>query len=311
MYITAEIVFTILVLTIVVILSFMRRRPAMPKESFANFVGTKPVLWWVVDDDINARQWLDFGGRNTRECNRGYLTVALDAVRKTQGDEFDIRPLYGRKAVIDILPNANIAAQQLPASLWRHYVAANLLDTYGGLVMDANSTLCIGPSFTSHVKNVDAAVFGITRDEPIVSPTFALAPGPSPYVTWSRRPKHPAWTYAASVWNTLVATGPQAWSSAEARRTYMTVFVTQKTSYGIQVLRTAEGSRKSDGRLLELEDLFGRAHTSMISFAPDTVYVAYDGDALLRNYEFNWFLRLSPDQIKSSNSVWAKLAGFY
>ena len=41
---------------------------------------TRPTLWWFVDDETNGRHWWDFGARNSREPNRGYLQVALEAL---------------------------------------------------------------------------------------------------------------------------------------------------------------------------------------------------------------------------------------
>ena len=298
-------------LLIVVVLALNRRKPAVPEE-FINLPGFKPTLWWFVDDENNARSWLDFGGRNTTEPNRGYLQVALESLRKTQGADFNIRPLIGRDAVLAQIKDAPADAKRLPPALWRRWAIANLLNCHGGLAMDGDSTLTVGPSFKPFLAGVDAAAFGITADEAIVSPSTALAPGPAPYTGWASAPRHPAWAHAATIWGLLVARGPQAWSSAEARRTYMTVFEAQRAK-GLKVIREAEASRIPDGRPRVLEDLFGRVSEPAdpkTALTPNAVYVPYDGDDLARRYEFNWFLRMSPQQIKESDLVWARLAGF-
>lgn len=299
-------------LLVVIVLAYNRRKPEIPKEDFINFPSMKPTLWWFVDDENNTRHWLDFGGRSTTEPNRGYLQIALQSLRKTQGNDFNIKPLIGRDAVLSQIINAPPAAKQLPPALWRRWVIANLLNSYGGLVMDGDSTLTVGPSFKPYLLGVDAAAFGITSDEAIVSPSTALAPGPAPYAGWAAAPHHPAWAHAADIWGRLVARGPQAWSSAEARRTYMTVFEAQRAK-GLKVIREAEASQIPDGRPRALEDLFGRVSEPAdpkSALTPGAVYVSYDGDDLARRYEFNWFLRMSPQQIKESDIVWARLAGF-
>lgn len=308
----SEYLVALVAVLIVVVLALMRRAPPKPQEDFRNFLEAKPTLWWFVDDEQNARSWLDFMGRKTLEPNRGYLQIALEAVRKTQGADYDIKPLIGRDAVLAEIPNAPAAAKQLPPALWRRYVSAALAASRGGLIMDGNSTLCVGPKLAPMLNGVDAAVFGITADEPIVSPSTAVAPGPAPYVSWAAKPRHPAWMHAADIWTRLILTGPQAWTSAEARRTYMTVFEAQK-GLGIQVIRIAEAGRLPDGRPRQLEDLFGRVSEPAdpkTALTPGAAYVSYDGDDLARRYEFNWFLRMSADQIKSSDLVWARLAGF-
>jgi hypothetical protein len=310
-----EYVISLLLLLVVLAYALARRRAPLPPEEFVGILPTtKPTLWWFVDAEPNARHWLDFTGRQSTEPNRGYLSIALDAVRRTQGADYDVKPLIGREAVLAQIPGAPAAAKQLPPALWRRWALANLLEAQGGLVMDGNSTLCVGPSFKSSIDGAGAAaaVFGITSDEPIASPATALTPGPAPYVGWASAPHHPAWQHAAGTWNALVQRGPQAWTSAEARRTYMTVYEAQK-GLGIETIRLADGGRLPDGRVRHLEDLFGRVFEPAdpkTALLPGTVYVPYDGDDLARRYEFNWFLRLSPQQIKESDLVWTRLAGY-
>lgn len=297
-------------LLVVVTLALMRRTtPTLPPEDFVNLLEMKPILWWIVDVEPNSRNWLDFGGRKTTEPNRGYLQVALEAVRKTQGADFDVRPLIGRTAILAHIPAAPPHVAELPTALWRRYAVAALLDAQGGLVMDGASTLCVGPSLAPFVKGVDAAAFGISADEPVADAIAAAAPGPAPFVGWSAAAKHPAWAHAAAIWTKLVERGPQAWTSAEARRTYMTVFEAQK-GLGLHVIRGAEAGRLLDGRPRVLEDLFGRVTEPVdpkMALTPGAAYISYDGDDLARRYEFNWFLRLSPKQISSSDFVWARL----
>jgi hypothetical protein len=298
-------------LLVVVTLALMRRAtPTTPPEEFVNLLETKPVLWWIVDVEPNSRSWLDFGGRKTSEPNRGYLQVTLNAVKKTQGNDFDVRPLIGREAILAQIPAAPPQAAELPPALWRRYAVAALLDAQGGLVMDGASTLCVGPSLAPFVKGVDAAAFGITADEPVADAVAAAAPGPAPYVAWAAAPHHPAWAHATAIWTKLVERGPQAWTSAEARRSFMTVFEAQK-GMGLRVIREAEAGRLADGRPRALEDLFGRVAEPAdpkTVLTPGAAYVSYDGDDLARRYEFNWFLRLSANQIASSDFVWARLA---
>ncbi len=299
-------------LLVVIVLALNRRKPAMPEEPFVNLPGQKPTLWWFVDDENNARSWYDFMGRNSTEPNRGYHKVALEALRKTQGDDFDIKPLIGRDAVLAQIAGASPTAKRLPPALWRRWAIANLLNCNGGLALDGDSTLAVGPSMAPAVRGVEAAAFGVSPDEAIVSPSTASAPGPSPYGGWAAAPRHPAWEHAATIWGKVLARGPQAWSSAEARREYMPVFEAQR-GLGLKVLRSVEACRLPDGRLRALEDTFGRVadpSDPKTALTPGAVYVSYDGDDLARRYEFNWFLRMSPQQIKESDLVWARLAGF-
>lgn len=299
----------ILVLVIVFLLSLTRRKQI--KEPLPLLQSTKPKCYVFMDTEVNSRNWWDFGGRNSNQSNRGYLQLTLESLQRTQGRDFEIIPLLGRDAVYSVLPAASQTAKQLPPALWRSWVISNICSTRGGLVIDGNSTLCVGPSFGPVVKPHTAVIFGIYPAEPIANSSTAVAPGAAPYVGWAAQPNHPAWMIAANTWNELVERGPQSWSAASARRADMEVFEKQ-VEKGIKVIRDADGSRTVNGKQKQLEDYFGRVANPSdprLELHPGAVYVAYDGDNLERRHEFNWFLRMSPEQIKESDLVWAKLAG--
>lgn len=302
-------VLTVTVLCLVVaFLSYYRRKYS--NDPFIDFISSKPTLWWFVDAEPNARNWWDFGARRSVEPNRGYLQVSRESLKKSQGDDFIIRDLIGRTEVMRILKNPNPMALHLPPALWRQWAMSNILFEKGGLVMDGNSTLTVGPSFLPLVRNEAACCFGIHPEEPVASPTTAIAPGPSPYVAWSLTGSHPAWKVAAERWNALVARGPTAWSAAVCRRSELAVWDEQKQK-GITVIREADGSRLASGKLRTLDDLFGRASDTKdprLDLLPNNVFVSFDGDQLERRYEFNWILVLSGDEIKASNLLWVKLA---
>jgi hypothetical protein len=282
---------------VVLVFALLRRRAPLPTPQEEGFgILSKPTLWWFVDAERNARHWYDFGGRSSDLPNRGYLQIALKKVYETQGDQFTIKPLLGRKETLAQIRNANPSALQLPPDLWRSYVIANLCAQYGGLVVDGNSTLFISKMPT--LSGINAAMFGVYPDEPFVSPTTAVAPGPAPYVGWSASKGHPTWTYAAEEYNNLVNAGPQAWGAASARRTFLQIWK-QQQGLGLTIVRGIDGSG------LQLQDIFGK---TPVNLPKETTYISYDGDMLARRYEHNWFLRLSSEQIRESNCVWCVLS---
>ena len=288
------------------------------KDDFVDFRDiipalTKPNLYWFVDAETNSRHWWDFGARNSNLPNRGYLQVSLEVLQRTQGDDFNIITLVGRDAVLELFPNVDTKVTRLPPALWRRWVIANICNKYGGLVMDANSTLCLGPSFYPAIKDVDTAVFGTHPDEPRVSTATAVAPGPSPYVGWAKVPNTASWTYAAKEINDLFQRGPQAWSAAVARRQELYVWEHQK-DLGTKVLREADGGRLPNGRPRELEDLFGRLsddeNDPKSAVLPNAIFMSWDGDQLVRRFEFNWFCALTANDVKNTDTIWTKLAGY-
>jgi hypothetical protein len=230
----------------------------------------------------------------------------------TQAFDFKIVPLLGREAVSKVLREAGekvpAGIRQLPATLWRQWALAALLAAKGGLAMVGDSTLCIGPSFGPLTHSVESALFGITSAEPRAIPGARVAP--ANWVGWAARPHTPVWDIAASAWTRMVEAGPTSWSAAEARGTQFKIWATQKlkkpTVYQIQ-----EGSRRYDGKEITREDLLmknAKPADPKIELSPETVYVVMDGDALVRDFRYGWFARMSADQILQSNFVWADLA---
>lgn len=278
----------------------------------------RPSLWWFVDDETNARNWWDFGARNSRLPNRGYLQVALESLMATQAFDFDIHVLLGREAVSDVLRTAGATVptgiRQLPVSLWRQWAVANLCAEKGGLVMVGDSTLCVGPSFGPLVKDAEAGVFGIssdiTRAVPGSSDSGSASLPPAPWVGWAARPHTSVWDIAATHWTRLVAAGPTGWSAAEARRMYGDVWAVQKRQ-GVVHFQAADGGRRNDGVERTLEDLFAKVTVPAdpkIVISPAVMYVPADGDALVRDRRYAWFVRMSKEQILASDFVWASLA---
>ena len=270
---------------------------------------TKPTLWWIVDDDTNGRYWWDFGARNSRQPNRGYLQVALEALYATQAMDFNIQPLIGRDAVrLAILSaggNVPAEAAQLPATLWRQWALANLLAHKGGLAMIGDSTLCVGPTFTPVISNKRAVVFGVTADEPRVSPGAGAVVAPAPWVGWAAGAHTRCWDLAADVWNRLAEAGPTSWSAAEARRLSAKIWTLQRAE-GIETAADSEGGRWPDGTERTLEDFLMR--TDDHTLGPHVVYVPMDGDRIVRDRRYAWFARMSRAQIVESPFVWSTLA---
>ncbi len=307
--ITEIVLFIFIVLTLVLFLMSRHHK----QESFQTgaLLGQQN-LWWIVDSETNSRNWWDFGARNSQQPNKGYLKLALDCVKKTQGMDFTIHVLLGRDAVHKMLVDAGASIPQhantMPIAVWRQWAIASILVLKGGLAVMGDSTLCVGPSFAPYVLNVDAAVFGMNSNEASALPGSERV-GPSPWVAWSSKPFHPGWKYAAEKWNEIASAGPTAWTAAVARRENLMIWDTQKTM-GVSLIQDAEGSRNPDGSERTLEDLFAREITPQdpkTILLPGTVYVPFDGDTLARTYRYGWFVRMSEGQIIESEFVWAGL----
>ena len=192
----------------------------------------------------------------------------------------------------------------VPPSLWRAWARSALMRYCGGLYMDGLS-LCLGPSFMSCVKGVDAAVFGTEHDEPRTS---ALDGSCSPFAGWSLAPGHKAWTGLNKDIVDLVDGGVLTWTAAVARNQISEWH--GKHLQSVPCMRACEWSRLSSGKPIELEDLFGRGMTNEYVPGSSAVYLPLDYEMIDRSVTYKWFLSLPVEQILAPESqfLWAKLA---
>jgi hypothetical protein len=149
--------------------------------------------------------------------------------------------------------------------------------------------------------------FGSDPDEGL-SASEDTAPAAGRSAGWASIPNHPMWSGLQRDLGLLIGQGPASWSAPEARRALRTLW--DKHCSGItRVDRTAEVGRDKYGRRLELDTLLGQTEWVDGSLEGG-VWVSWpDGrDGLERAVPWQWFTRLSVEQIRESNFVWAKWA---
>lgn len=278
--------------------------------------GSTAKLWFVIDDyGTNSRRWVDFGARNSRDINIGFLNITRARCNITQGGDYDVVELLGREAVArkirefgGVVPTTHEA---LPPYLWRAWARAALLNYAGGLYLDGLA-LCVGPSFKTGIGSLSDAVFGFEHDERRVNVNTAIAPTCSHFAGWASGPGHLGWRGLCGVLTDFAEAGPQSWTAAEARN-QISAWNKKYLHAVMPTIRTAEWSRRPDGLPIEIEDLLGRTSNKLTpEWEPSdaVVYVPIDKDVLDRSVTYKWFLRMSPDQIMDPESqfLWASLA---
>jgi len=272
--------------------------------SFSDFV-PKPTLWFVLDDfELNRRNWSDFGGRLNKNPNVGFLSLTKTRCIITQGKDFDVKELNGRKMVAHIVRTQGgyvpDAVMQAPSFLWKAWARAALLATAGGLYFEGTG-LCLGPSFKGVIGDADALAFGLNHDERYASTT-------GPYSGWAKGPGHKSWIGLMEMLAKFIDAGPLAWDSVKARNQIVKLENTYLMPF-VQTAVTAEWCRRTDGRPIENEDLFGRSLGEGWNPGADVVYVPLDFERLVRDLNFSWFLRMNPEQILDTENsfIWAQL----
>jgi hypothetical protein len=167
--------------------------------------------------------------------------------------------------------------------------------------------LADGPTLQMRLAGADALTFGVDPDEKLAT-AASVAPMAGLSAGWAAAPGHPVWANTERALSGLIGQGAQSWAAPVARRSVRKLW-DQYTAGRVQVDRAAEVSRDAYGRRLELDTLLGQTDWPDGSTEGGMWVPLPDGrDGLERASPWLWFLRMSPDQIRDSEFVWARWA---
>lgn len=265
----------------------------------------KPAIWLYYDtSDVNSRQWLDFGARSSRALNIPFLNLCYETIVKHNKDDYRVEVIGGLGGVAELLGGWN----NLPPGLRdpiapvndaeMNHIRAAILAKYGGLWLVPSSICLKGFGKLPEDKVV---FFGTDLDETYSGSSGTNVPGFR--ALWSPKPAHPMFNEWAAVTYARVAQkrgGDQI--RGDAKWDFVR-FTNEYVNTGIIVDPAVEGMRKKDGKRIQLEDLLASGTEGHLPFdlSAYTVYVPFPWEELRDREMFGWFLRMSEDQIMSSD----------
>jgi hypothetical protein len=262
-----------------------------------------PKLWLYYDtNDVNARQWADFGARSSNALNVPFLNLCYGSIVAVNGNLYDIQIIGGLAGVAE-----RLGADALPPALHRqierigaselNWIRAAILAKFGGLWLDP-VTICL-KSF-GKLPESKVVFFGADKDQTYAGPRGAASP--SLHAIWSPAPGHPvfvAWADAAHRRLLQLHTGGEA--RQDAKWDYVSFAAEEPT---VVVIPSAELSRnKRTGKRLQLEELLAAGQEGNLPFdvPGESVYVPFAWKELRDRRAFGWFLRMSEAQIMASD----------
>lgn len=265
-----------------------------------------PTLWLYYDQsDVNSRWWQDFGSRSSRVLHTPFLNLCYQSIATHCGQTYNIRVIAGLTDLATLLGGW----EELPKSLQNplasvqqaemNYIRAKLLKTYGGLWVTPS---CIFVKDMPDFKESKEVIFtGMDTKDMLSDSEGTLAPGTQ--VMYSPRKEHPIFIELERLSRERLERregGMQfrhdiSNDLRDVMRDYSGKYV---------YISSLEFSRKPNGQRIELEDLLAQGQMPICSKA---VYVPVYWYELKRRSNFAWFLRLSEDQIMSSELVVSKL----
>ena len=265
----------------------------------------KPTLWiYLNNSDVNSRSWSDFMDRSSHAINLPFLNLCYKSIVEKNSDVYQIQVIGGLqdlavrmggwKALPVPLQNTDAVVRE-PELNW---IRAAVLAKWGGLWVSP-ATISIKPFGPLPKKRI--VFFG--RD---TAPTYGNANIlPALNVIWSPKPEEwlmIEWEKAARGRLNRRSGGSEFRSDEKSDLSdALRNFSGQYTH-----LQTAELSRKGAAlKRIELEDLLAAGTEGDIPFtiSTDTIYLPIPYPEILQRSAFEWFLRMSENQILESDLV--------
>jgi hypothetical protein len=260
-----------------------------------------PPLWLFYNDgDVNSRNWADFMGRSSRALNRPYLNLCYETIVNASKGKYRIEVIQGLGDAISRLGGPEFVPSPLrntKAFLQEEeiqFLSMAFLTKFGGLWMNP-STICIRS--LPELPKDSIIGFGTSNSETYSGVGGTVVPNIS--YLWVPVANHPVPTKWASI---LFERQNGFTGGQRVRRDAQWDWTFVTTGHkDIKVLPQSTVQRKANGRRIELDDLLSSDGTIPFPIPDDAFMVPVPFFELDRRSSYQWFLRMSEDQIMESD----------
>ena len=270
------------------------------ESSLAN--SKKPILWVHITYDVNARWWPHFSSRNTKCLNQPYIYLTLKSIIEKCGDSFNIC-LIDDEAFSKILPGWSTKVENLPSPLRPHLrqlAMAKVLYNYGGMTIPS-SFLCFRDLKDTYDNATNVANMFVGEMPPKSNVSAKTDLFPSTKIMGCKKDSNVMENFINYL-EVLVSrdyTNEMDFLGEENRWCFKKVLDKE-----IAVIDGRElGVKNKHDKLVVLEDLLGDED---IELDDKSLGLYIPSDEILRRTAYEWFARLSPQQVLESNTIIAK-----
>lgn len=264
----------------------------------------KPFIWIHIDYEVNARNWSSWGSRNSTNLNQPYMYLCIRSIVEQCGNSFNV-VLVDDSAFQRLLPNWTVNVQNMPFPLKQHLrdlAMAKVLYKYGGLTVPA-SFICLKdlkPAFNDMLKNAGKTMFAgefVARN----SASSAVSFFPDSALMGCVKESPVMQQYVAFLEPLVGAdyTNEYEFLGQNDRWLYKQLIADQIS----MLCGSLIGTKTTDGKPVVIEELLGEED---VDFAKDAYGIYVPADQILNRLAFQWFARLSPRQVLTSNTVVGK-----
>ena len=268
-----------------------------------DLLSSKPIMWIFNDYEVNARSWPSFFSRNTTHLNQPYIELCVQSIIKNCGDTFNIC-LIDDESFSKLIPEWNIDFTRLANPVKKHMrmlAMSRLLYYYGGLKIPSSTIVLknLMPTFKENLINGDAFVFeavnrGSTSTYTSFFPTCNFigcrkrAPIIKKLIDYLEKLNTDDYTNEMDFLGQV-----DRWLFEQCQNKKMSLA-------GGEVI----GTKTCKDKPVYIDCLLG---TSYISFDTDEMRALYiPGDEILKRTKYQWFARLSKEQVLKSDTIIGK-----
>lgn len=262
----------------------------------------KPILWIHVPYELNARNWLDFGSRNSLELNQPYMYLTTRSIIKNCDESFKIVIIDDRtfeKLIPNWRININLLADPIKCYV-RQMALAKLIYIYGGMCVPI-SFLCFRDLISLYGKGTNNESMFVCEnyDANITSTNKLFYPNLGFFGAKKENET------VRELINFMEMTISNDYTAQPKFLGDFDKWCNNKITKGRMNLisGTDVGTKTIDGEAVIVETLLGEDY---INFYGKTYGIWIPDRMILKRRHYEWFARMDADQIFKSQFILAK-----
>jgi hypothetical protein len=262
----------------------------------------KPILWVYVPHEYNARNWLSFGSRSSFDLNQPYLYLTVRSIIKQCEESFHIC-LIDDNSFANLLPdwniNMSILADPILSNI-RKFALAKLIYKYGGVNVPI-SFLCSRDLIGLYEKGTNGNTMfvcenintNITSTNDLFYPDSRFMGAQKENETVKQYIDFISLILSDDYTSQSVFLGDfNKWCDKHINNKQLRL-----------IPGTDVGTKTVDEEAVMIDNLLAEEY---IHFYPKLYGIWIPADEILKRRKFEWFARMSPQQIFQGNFILAK-----
>jgi len=262
----------------------------------------KPLLWIHIPYEFNARNWLSFGSRNSTELNQPYLYLTVKTIIKNCDESFNII-LIDDNTFKKLIPNWNInidiLAEPMKCNI-RQLCITKLIYTYGGINVPI-SFLCFKNLIGLYNKGTNNNTMFVCENYDLNITSTNKLFYPNIGFMGAKKENHTI----KELINFMERTISDDYTAQTKFLGEFDQWCDNKITKGhIRLIPgTDVGTKSLENEPVIIEDLLGENY---IHFYEKMYGIWIPDKMILKRRHYEWFARMSPEQIFDSQFILAK-----